>query len=216
MSLFLGKIHYWLFAKIQWFEGLEQEVLNFAKSKSLPVEGWTKEVYGKYGYPTEDRPLEEIIDTGNIHGWLQNRIVLAEERSADFITKILNVNSEYINDLIKIYREQGIKAAIEYKAEKGAPSNAVQMYEAMNDYILEGMPCDRINEILVKDENRIQWIATECIHYSYWENKGGDVKNFYKLRDNWINSFIKELDENYNYNYNVEDTNVREIVRVEE
>lgn len=72
MSLFLGKIHYWLFGKIQWFEGLEQEVLEFAKSKNLPVEEWTKEVYGKYGYPTEDRPLEEIIDTENIHGWLQN------------------------------------------------------------------------------------------------------------------------------------------------
>lgn len=214
MSLFLGKIHYWLFAKIQWFEGLEQEVLNFAKLKNFPVEDWTKEVYEKYGYPTEDRPLEEIIDTGNIHGWLQNRIVLAEERSADFITKILKEDPEYINDLINIYKEQGVKNAMEYKSEKGIPSNAVEMYGAMNDYVLEGMPCDRINEILVKDENRIQWIATECIHSSYWENKNGDVKNFYILRDNWVSTFIKELDANYEYK--VQDDNIRQIVRVEE
>ena len=28
MSLFLGKIHYWLFNKIKWFEGIEDELLR--------------------------------------------------------------------------------------------------------------------------------------------------------------------------------------------
>ena len=27
MSLFLGKIHYWLFNKILWFENLEEEII---------------------------------------------------------------------------------------------------------------------------------------------------------------------------------------------
>ena len=30
MSLFLGKIHYWLFNKVLWFEGLEDEIIQFA------------------------------------------------------------------------------------------------------------------------------------------------------------------------------------------
>lgn len=31
MSLFLGKIHYWLFNKITWFENLEKEVVKLAE-----------------------------------------------------------------------------------------------------------------------------------------------------------------------------------------
>ena len=33
MSLFLGKIHFWLFDKIKWFENLEEEVLKIAGVK---------------------------------------------------------------------------------------------------------------------------------------------------------------------------------------
>ena len=31
MSLFLGKIHYWLFNKILWFEKLEDEIIEINK-----------------------------------------------------------------------------------------------------------------------------------------------------------------------------------------
>ena len=31
MSLFLGKIHYWLFNKVLWFQGLEDEIIEFGK-----------------------------------------------------------------------------------------------------------------------------------------------------------------------------------------
>ena len=44
MSLFLGKIHYWLFNKIQWFEGLEREVITLAEKSSLDVEALKKEI----------------------------------------------------------------------------------------------------------------------------------------------------------------------------
>lgn len=211
MSLFLGKIHFWLFAKIQWFEGLEQEVLNFAECKNLPVKQWKDEVYKKYGYPTPDRPLEEIIDKDNIHAWLQTRIVLAEERSADFITRILKSNLEYKSGLMKVYREEGIKNADTYKKSKETPQSPAEMYGAMNDYVLEGMPCDRINEILFKDESRIEWETTECIHKDYWNNKGGDVKNFYELRDSWLETFINEV--NKDFHFEIVNHTIRAIVR---
>ena len=37
MSLFLGKIHYWLFNKIVWFENLEREVIKFAESTNIDI-----------------------------------------------------------------------------------------------------------------------------------------------------------------------------------
>ena len=35
MSLFLGKIHYWLFNKIQWFEILEEDIIEVAKEEGI-------------------------------------------------------------------------------------------------------------------------------------------------------------------------------------
>ncbi len=33
MSLFLGKIHFWLFNKVLWFEGLEDEIIKLAQEE---------------------------------------------------------------------------------------------------------------------------------------------------------------------------------------
>ena len=37
MSLFLGKIHFWLFNKVLWFEGLEDEIIKLAQEEGLNV-----------------------------------------------------------------------------------------------------------------------------------------------------------------------------------
>ena len=44
MSLFLGKIHYWLFNKVLWFEGLEGEIIKLAKDKGIDVEKLEAEI----------------------------------------------------------------------------------------------------------------------------------------------------------------------------
>ena len=69
MSLFLGKIHFWLFNKVLWFEGLEDEIIKLAQEEGLNVEALSAEINAKYGQKTENKNLEEIIDTSNIHGW---------------------------------------------------------------------------------------------------------------------------------------------------
>ena len=47
MSLFLGKIHYWLFNKILWFENLEEEIIKTAKNEGLDIEGVKSEIEAK-------------------------------------------------------------------------------------------------------------------------------------------------------------------------
>ena len=37
MSLFLGKIHYWLFNKIVWLENLEREIIKLAESTDIDI-----------------------------------------------------------------------------------------------------------------------------------------------------------------------------------
>ena len=61
MSLFLGKIHFWLFNKVLWFEGLEDEIIKLAQEEGLDVKALSAEINGKYGQKTENKNLEEII-----------------------------------------------------------------------------------------------------------------------------------------------------------
>lgn len=88
MSLFLGKIHYWLFNKIVWFEDLEEEIINLAKKEGLDVEVLSTEINNRYGEKLPKLPLEEMIDTSNIHGWLQDKIHSAEYRLATWTVNI--------------------------------------------------------------------------------------------------------------------------------
>jgi hypothetical protein len=192
MSLFLGKIHFWLFNKIVWFESLEENIFKLAEEKQLPVQQWQREIYNEFGEPAGKRPLEEIIDTSNIHGWLQKTIKSAELRQAALVTLILKENHSYLNDMIKMFEEQGEKEGMQRKAEQ-SPELPEEIYNILNDYILEGMPCDNVNSIINSTESEIQWHAVKCLHTELWEIVNGDVANFYKLREAWIKAFVEAL-----------------------
>ena len=199
MSLFLGKIHYWLFNKIVWFEGLEEEVIKLAEEKGINIDILQKEINKKYGEKLPNLPLEEMIDQSNIHGWLQGKINSAEGRLASWTVEILNSDKNSIYDLEKIYINQGISAAIEAKKEGKACLNDVDIFNTMNDYILDGMPCDRVNEVIHSEESIVKWKRRVCVHNDIWTSVSGDVKIFYHLRDLWIKSFVNEINKDFEY-----------------
>jgi hypothetical protein len=200
MSLYLGKIHYWLFNKILWFEGLETEIVNLAKNEGLDVDSLIKEINGKYGDKLPNIPLENMIDTQNIHGWLQSKINAAEGRMAAWVAIILNYNKELYSKIENIYTIQGINAAKELK-DKGIEINEPQeVFNAINDYILDGMPCDRVNEVIKEDENSIEWIRRICVHSDIWEKENCNVDIFYNLRKSWIEAFVNEISSRFKYN----------------
>ena len=60
MSLFLGKIHYWLFNKILWFENLEEEIIKFAQENGLDVDSIRGEIESKYGKKLENKKIISI------------------------------------------------------------------------------------------------------------------------------------------------------------
>ena len=211
MSLFLGKIHYWLFNKILWFEKLEEEIIKLAKSENLDIEKLRLEIEGKYGTKLPNKPLEELIDTSNIHGWLQGQIHSAERRMAAWTKILIEADKDNYNKLKEVYSAQGIVAAKEIKSEGKVPSTPEEIFNCMNDYILDGMPCDRVNEIVKKDDDRIEWVQRVCVHKDIWEEVGCKVDYFYDLRNIWIESFVNEL--NNNYGYYIDDNGVRSIKR---
>ncbi len=196
MSLFLGKIHFWLYNKILWAEKIEEDILEWAKSKGLPAEQWTREFGEEYGASMGKEPLENIIDTSNIHGWLQTRIESAELRQAALVTAVLIVDIQYKEELLELFRKQGESAAREYENKPDTPEG---IFNALNDYILEGMPCDRVNEVISSNTKEFVWRTTTCLHTPYWERVKGDVQHFYDLRKQWVTAFVSTLNHNYQY-----------------
>lgn len=198
MSLYLGKIHYWLFDKIKWFQGLEQEIMNLAKSEGVDVESLMEEINRKYGEILPNLPLEDMIDKGNIHGWLQEKINSSEGRMAAWTKIILQCDEGKIK-LENIYISQGMKAGAEVVASGKQLNTAKEIYNSINDYILDGMPCDRVDEIIYSDDLRIQWKKRICVHKDIWERAGVNVQVFYQLRSLWIKAFVTEVNSNFHY-----------------
>lgn len=198
MSLFLGKIHYWLFNKILWFEALEDKIIKLAKNEGLDVDKLEVEINQKYGEKLANKNLEDMIDTSNIHGWLQSKIHSAEGRTAAWTNVILSNNKDAILGMKNIYIEQGINAAKEAKV-KLSNITAEDIFNSMNDYILDGMPCDRVNEVITSNAEIVEWKRRVCVHKEVWENEGVLVDIFYNLRNEWINKFVIEMNNEYEY-----------------
>ena len=198
MSLFLGKIHYWLFNKVLWFEGLEAKIIELAKNEGLNIYKLQDEINIKYGEKLPDKKLEDMIDTSNIHGWLQGKIHNAEGRMAAWTNIILSNNKDAILNMKKIYIEQGINAAKEAKT-KLSNITAEDIFKSMNDYILDGMPCDRVNEVINSNSETVEWKRKVCVHKDIWKNEGISVDIFYNLRSEWINAFVVEMNNDYEY-----------------
>lgn len=198
MSLFLGKIHYWLFNKILWFEALEKEMIKLAKEEGIDIDTLRKPIVEKYGEETKDLPLEEMIDTSNIHGWLQATIHSAEGRMAA-LTKIILEKEGGKEALEKLYIAQGVLAANEVRESGTDLKTAPEIYNSINDYILDGMPCDRVNEVLSSSDTEVIWTRTICVHKDIWEREGVNVDLFYELRSLWIKSFVNAVNDKFSY-----------------
>jgi hypothetical protein len=130
------------------------------------------------------------------HGWLQERIRRTELRQAALITAILSEDSNHKAELIEIFKKQGEAAAQEYNARPDTPEG---MYTAVNDFILEGMPCDRASEMVSNNPNEIIWKTSTSIHEPYWLQVGGDGRNFFELREAWLASFVEALNPEFRY-----------------
>jgi hypothetical protein len=185
MSAFLGPIHYWLFNKIKIQNSLTEEIISYAKANTR--KGNLKDEMDVMFGTVSISPLEDVIDTTNIHGWLQECVSTVEYRLAFSVTALIKEKEEVINDLKTIFFNYGVSLA------KGLQDiSAGKIYQQLNDTLLDGMPCDHANGIVSQEENEITWKRNVCVHKQYWSEVGGDIKNYYILREEFIKGFVKD------------------------
>jgi len=183
MSAFLGPIHFWLYNKIQIQQELLEEILTLTNDLFPDLK---EELDTQYGV-SQTKPLEEVIDQGNIHGWLQSSISQVEYKLANCITYIINSNPELLSKIKLIFNTEGKE-----KSSLDSTSNATDAYKAIGDCLLDGMPCDHANSVLEENEDKVIWKRNTCVHTQYWEDVDGDIKIYYSLREAFISGYLRE------------------------
>lgn len=181
MSAFLGPIHHWLYHKIQFQEEWIQSILNAAEQN-----GWgsfAEKLDADCG-PADLRPLEESIDQGNIHGWLQQKIHVEEARFAVLVTELLKADASRVSELEEISYRFGQSHSV----PEG--TDAAGAFQLLGDTLLDGMPCDHVNQILEREEDHVVWQQTQCMHGEFWEQAGGDAAVYYALRARMIQGML--------------------------
>ena len=141
---------------------------------------------------------------GPIHYWLYNKIQLQEELIKDIVAygekeqwkafadgslaeKTVNKELRPLNELIDVMNFQfGQKHALE------ADSDASDAYRKIDDSLLNGMPCDRVNVLTEQDVDRTSWQQEEDIHAPFWEAVSGDPKVYYQLRRKIMEGMLKD------------------------
>ena len=176
MSEFLGPIHHWLYGKIG-----HQEELTKALAAHVKTEGWIEDT-GRFERPLP--PLENVIDVGNIHGWLQAQISDAETRYAALILKVLSGDDNRLDVLCDVARDFGAQYAV------NPESNAEQAWRAFEDFFVNGMPCDRINRVTTKDTDSLSWEMTRDIHAQYWTECPMGSEPYYILRKSVMDGML--------------------------
>lgn len=186
MSAFLGPIHYWLYNKIQIQQSLIEDIISLG-NEYLPGTDLKTQLNQRYG-PSETRPLEEVIDQGNIHGWLQEQVSRVEYKLAAGVTIILDKKPELAGNIEGLFYQKGNDLA----ASKAADS-AAAIYKLISDSLLDGMPCDHANSVVEANEQRVIWTRNTCVHQAYWEEVGGDIRNYYLFREALIKGYISNM-----------------------
>ena len=185
MSRFLAPIHFLMYDKVLFLEAFVENYIDIAKDNNVEL----KEL-NSLG-EIEKSPLDRIIDEDNIHLWIQKKVEIVENRFAYVVSEILKSDKELIIELLKYSYRKG--------RNENFNSNADDAFKFIISRFLDGMPCDRVNEILISEENEVKWIRRVCVHKDIWEKAGVEVKNFYILRGLWVKAFVTELNSNFQY-----------------
>lgn len=173
MSAFLGPIHTWLYGKILFQNELVERISEYAQDK-----GWIENDSAARRCGTLPKgELAEICDESNIHGWLQDKVSLVEGNLAYLVTELLKEHPERLNEICNVAYEVGKTRKPEENLNLG------QAYKHIESLILNGMPCDRVNDLIKDTSDSIEWRETSDVHKKYWDEAGGDNQNFFAVRE---------------------------------
>ena len=173
MSRFLGKIHYIMFDKINYVNEITRKM-----SELLDENVDLKNI--------ERGALEDLIDTDNIHGWLQVRVGIVEDNLARVLSELKKEGK----------LEDALEIAYDFGAKENFSGDASDAFQFMSDKFLDGMPCDMANLPVESDNGEFRWIKRIDVHEQYYIY--GESSEIYdEFRGAWMNGLLSNCDLEY-------------------
>lgn len=183
MSAFLGKIHYLLYRKIALQENLYEELIQLAKAQGIEMNSVIDEANERFGKPIKGA-LEDIVDHGNIHGSLQSMITSVEARQG-LMTLYALEQGLTLDQIKELYKERAMAFGSQVNIKEATP---YRLYQSLYSLLLDGMPCDRVNQVLEEGPDYIIWQTQTCLHKAYWAEQEGV---YYSLMDTFVEGFLE-------------------------
>lgn len=122
------------------------------------------------------------MSIGPIHYWLYKKIGNQEDLTA-FIAEETRKNG-WISDTSAYTKEL---PALESVIDEA-------IYQYFEDFFLNGMPCDRVNEIIEQTEEKVSWQMNQDIHAEYWSEEKNE--EYYELRKAVMDGMLDDSDFN--------------------
>ncbi|WP_430884560.1 hypothetical protein [Fusibacter sp. JL216-2] len=199
MSRFLGPIHHWLYSKINLLEDIEKGILTKVADPAVQA-SLEKELVDTYGPYLNHAPLESLIDQDNIHGWLQNKIKIAELRQSRLIEKIVSsAGEDTYKQVAGVYADFGKKHGGAISTDEA--QSPEQIFKALDNFLLEGMPCDRVNAVTSNTPDKLEWQKDRCVHEPFWNEGGTNVSHYYDFREAFSKAFVEAANPKFTYTF---------------
>ena len=192
MSAFLGPIHHWLFNKIRLVEEREKALATALTEKfGDEVNTLSEAGRAKYGDYYDETALEEMIGEEPIHTYLAGAIEKVETREAALIAAITEKFGEDAKArILELAQANGKKVGEAEKEEVDADS-ADDIYRAVKNTFLDGMPCDHVTDVKQTSEKEVAEIHSDCLHRAYWQSGGADDAFMCEYLGRWLDGFVQ-------------------------
>ena len=202
MSAFLAPIHQWLFNKIQKVNDRTELILAEARARyGDSAEEAQALAWESFGAPlAPDTSLADVIDHANIHGWLSRQVNGAECREAVVISELVRCQGSKAYEWVgEVFEQTGRQSGEQARVEIGDDINPQKLYKALQNDLLNGMPCDDIDEIIRSDEKRFGWRQKMIPQRKAWKRTDADETELDILYQKWLIGFFAGLAPEYSF-----------------
>lgn len=194
MSAFLGPIHYWMFNKIQILESRA-----FAIAASLETGGKAepvKKAIDGYGERLDGKDIAVLLGDNPIHQFLEGLIGKVEVFEAQLVEAAGDDFDKVLSAVEAHGREMAARAL---GASGGKMGSLHDIYQVVNEYQLEGMPCDPGAVVEELSDDKMIYAHSSCNHIRNWEYTGVDVKKMCDVNNTWLKGLITGLNGGAEY-----------------
>lgn len=207
MSDSLANIHYWLFNKIKIVNSRENLIMQKFPEHADLVESIREMTNQSIGAVSFNQELEQMIDHSNIHQWLQRQINLVETREAYVVKELVHMIGREVRDAIEeTFKNDGFCYGKEAVTFSKGVTTAPELYQTLNDYYLNGMPCDQCDIVKQISPNIMIWEKERWQQQENWQRAGAEQSLMEELYLVWLQAFITGANASFTLEFSKQDT----------